>query len=189
MHGDALNDSTPAQPPALPAAVPRTGTIALPEAGVASLSDDDIDHLAERTARWWRRASRTGWTLFLSPPLLLVLFAKMTPWKLPGWAAAAAVWVPFASLFVALSGSLLIRRLVADECRALGYDAAASRRAVRAWDRARREFLPNFTHRQKKHALIRCLRDERAGRAAGLARLLARWLPWRRRDHDDGKSR
>lgn len=182
----AASAQPPTQPPALPAAIPRAETPALPEAGLSALREEDIEHLAERAARWWRRVTRTGWLGFLGPPTLVAIAATLTrkgP-PLPDWFLNLMFLIPVASVAHAVLGNLVARRLLADECRALGYDAQAGRRVMRAWDRARQTFWPRLTHGQKRAALVRCLQAEREEalsreqRSLSPPRGLRRWLRW-----------
>lgn len=126
------------------------------EAGRSALREEDVEHLAKGAARWWGRVTRTGWLGFLGPPVLFAVVATLTrsgP-PLPDWLVNLPSLLSVASVFYAVLGNLVARHLLADECRALGYDAQAARHVMRAWNRTRQSFWPRFTHGQKRAALV-----------------------------------
>ncbi len=138
------------------------------ELGLAELSDEDIEHLADVMTRCWVRSNRLGYTAVAIP------FGGCTALASTGTPQMIQAGIIFGSVsllvgvFVQAIASVLFRRSLALEVESLGYSRAVGRETGATWIRAIRSFLPRVTNKQKRAACHRQL--VRARNRAALTR-------------------
>jgi len=163
------------------AALPASFAVAPPiEQGEAfsSMDDETARHFAERVVGWQMRRSKVVWWFALAvcglgivdaypmvgsvfrdgggPVEVEFVFAIIHGSGLGllyGWPWIGLVW---------MLGNAVIRRLVIDELRSLGYDKRTARLAARAWRKSTKTFLPRIGRVAKEREVLRQLEKLRS---------------------------
>lgn len=134
----------------------------LSERGLAELSDEDLEHLAEVMVRVWRQDNRIGLLAVVLPLGGCTVLASLGGGGLIGTAFALGGLGLLAGLLGAGIVGVLLKRSLELEVESLGYDKPTSRAAVKSVRRAMRSFLPRITRKQKLAACRKALWQARA---------------------------
>lgn len=145
------------------AAVPNRTELAVQ--GLAELSDEDIEHLAELMMRVWRHENRIGLLAVFLPLGGCTILASLGGASAIGTALGLGGLGLLAGAFASAIANVLFRRSLALEVESLGYDQLVARAVGNAWRRAIRSFLPRITRKQKLDA---CRKQLEAARAHAL---------------------
>ena len=142
------------------AAVPSRTELA--ERGLAELSDEDLEHLAQVMERVWRQDNLIGLLAVVLPLGGCTVLASIGGGGLIGTAFALGGLGLLAGLVGAGILGVLLKRSLELEVESLGYDKLTSRASVKAVRKAMRSFLPRITRKQKLAACRKALGHARA---------------------------
>lgn len=142
------------------AAVPTRTELA--ERGLAELSDEDIEHLADLMTRVWRHENRISLLSVFLPFGGCTVLVAVGGETLFATAMALGGLGLLAGAFAAGIANVLFRRSLSLEVESLGYDELVARAVSKAWQRAIRSFLPRITRQQKLDACRKQLQLARA---------------------------